>query len=282
MTIGSWNLTTVSGGRFSLDGGTMFGIVPKPVWERSVPADANNRITLATNCVLLRDGARTLLIDTGYGGKATPKERDLMQLSLGEPLVESLAALGVPPDQIDLVIFSHLHFDHAGGATRRDDAGGVVPVFPRAGFVVQKSEWEDALSGAPELKGAYPSEHLRPLAESGRLELVEGDVEVAPGIRLRVTGGHTRGHQSLIIASGGQTALYPGDICPTSAHMPTLWGMAYDTFPLVSRRIKAELLGTAADHGWWILFDHDPDHAAAKIRRDDKREFAIVESIARM
>lgn len=277
MQLGNWQLDTVSGGRFRLDGGAMFGVVPKPLWERGQPADEQNRIRLATNCVLARDGAHTVLIDTGYGGKNSPREQEQMELAPDEPLLAGLATLGVEPAEIDTVVFSHLHFDHSGGGTRRDDAGKLRPTFPRATYVINRWEWEDALSGAAELRGAYPLENLLPLDEAGQVRLVDGSETIVPGLRTRHTGGHTRGHQVLQFESAGKTAVYLGDLCPTHTHLRQLWCMAYDTFPLDTRRQKPLVLGEAADHDWLILWDHDPDMAAARIARHDKAEFTVTE-----
>ena len=280
MQIGSWNLSTVSGGRLRLDGGAMFGVVPKPLWERFQPADEANRIRMATNCLVARDGRHTLLIETGPGGKFTPRQRDQLGLEPGEPLLQSLAVLGIEPAEVDLVVLTHLHFDHAGGGTRYNDAGSLVTTFPRARYLVQRAEWEVAMSQAPELTGSYPPEHLLPLAKSDQLELLDGNVEIVPGISTLLTPGHTLGHQSILIEGESTAALYIGDLCPLAAHLPARWHMAYDLYPLETRRRKPELLGQAADENWWVLWCHDPDQAAARIVRDEKRDFAVVESLA--
>ena len=277
MQLGNWQLDTVSGGELWLDGGAMFGVVPKPLWNKQQPADDANRIRLRTNCVLARDGAQTVLIDTGYGGKNSPKEQEQMRLAADEPLVASLAALGVAPDEIQTVLFSHLHFDHAGGGVRKEADGGLRPTFPRATYVAARGEWEAATSGAPELRGAYPLHNLTPLKEAGQLRLVEDGEEVAPGLRVHRTGGHTRGHHVAVFRSLGETAVYLGDICPTHSHFPSLWCMAYDTHPLLTRRRKPELLGRAADENWIVLFDHDPHFAGGRVARDERREFTLVE-----
>ena len=276
MQLGAWQLDAVSGGSFWLDGGAMFGVVPKPMWQRVAPPDEANRIPMATNCLLARDGRHTVLVDTGYGGKEPPRRRELFNLEAGEPLVAHLAALGVSPEQIDLVVFSHLHFDHAGGATRLDEQGRLAIVFPRARFVAQQGEWLDAVSGLPELRGSYPLENLLPLQDSGRLELIDGDVEIVPGLRSRVTGGHTRRHQSLVFDSAGQTACFVGDLCPTTAHLRSLWCMAYDVYPLETRRCKPQFLGQAADEGWHLFWDHDPRIVSCRIERHAEREFVIA------
>ena len=277
MQVGDWQLETVSGGAFLLDGGSMFGVVPKPLWERLQPPDAMNRIRSATNCVLARDGTRNVLIDTGYGGKATPREQERFALEPGEPLVASLAALGLAPADIDIVVFSHLHFDHAGGAVTKGADGSLVPTFPRAQHIAQRGEWEAAIGGAPELKGSYLLENLLPLEASGRLTLIDGDVEILPGLRSIVTGGHTAAHQALVFSGGNAGAIYIGDLCPMSSHLPSLWCMAFDIFPLETRRKKPQILEQAADAGWTVIWNHDPDIACGKVARHDRKEFVVVE-----
>lgn len=282
--IGNWELQSVSGGRFALDGGAMFGVVPKPLWQRFTTADDRNRIPLQTNCLLARDGTHTVLIDTGYGSKLSDKEREIHAAETGVPLLKSLAAIGVSPEEIDLVVFSHLHFDHAGGGTiceGSDDTGQqarIVPAFPNASYVAQRREWEDATSGVPELRGSYPLENLLPLQEAGCLRLIDGDEEIVPGLTAMVTGGHTAGHQALLFRSGGKTAAYLGDLCPTTAHLPSLWCMAYDVYLLDTRRRKPAVLGQAADENWLVCWDHDPITPWSRIQRDPKREFQAVDA----
>ncbi len=278
MNLGAWQLETVSGGTFRLDGGAMFGVVPKPLWEKQQPADERNRIRSNTNCVLARDGSHTVLIDAGYGGKLSDREREIWAAQANEPLIENLAEKGISPGDVDLVVFSHLHFDHAGGATRYDDAGGISPSFPNARYVVQKGEWEDAVSGAVELEGSYPLENIAPLKEAGQLDCIDGDVEIVPGLRALITGGHTRKHQALVFSSEGKTAIYPGDLCPMAAHVRRMWGMGYDVYPLETRRRKPEILGQAAEENWLVMWDHDPDRAVCRLARDPKREFVVAES----
>ncbi len=278
MKLGSWQLDTISGGLAHIDGGTMFGVVPKVLWEKVQPPDETNRIRMATNCVLARDGDHTVLVDTGYGTKSTEKEQRSLGLKPGNPLVDGLARLLLTVEDIDTVVLSHLHFDHAGGATRQDDGGRLVLTFPRARHLVSRTEWEDATSGAAELRGAYPPEHFLPLEEAGQLTLFEDNAEILPGLRSLLTGGHTRGHHALIFESGPETAIYPGDLCPMAAHVRSHWHMAYDTYPLVTRRRKPEVLGRAADEHWWVLWDHDPDHAACRLKRDEKKQFVVVEA----
>lgn len=281
MQLGNFELLSVSGGTFRLDGGAMFGVVPKVLWRKKAPPNARNYIVMDTNCLLVRTGDHTVLIETGYGPKASEKERNLFALEAGNPLLENLARHGIAAEEIDTVLLTHLHFDHAGGATLRDADGRLRPTFPKARYVVQRAEWETATSDVPELEGSYPGENLLPLAEANQLELVDGDVELRPGFRARTTGGHTRGHQAIVLESGGETAVYLGDLCPTTAHLRRLWCMGYDLYPLETRRVKPQVLGQAADEGWLVFWDHDPEVIAAYLERDERQEFVLREPIVR-
>jgi len=280
MQLGQWRLDTLDGGRFRLDGGIMYGIIPKSLWHTVTPADANNQLPFAIHCVLARNGRQNVLIDTGYGGKLSRLDCAAHHCAGGDPLVDSLAALGLTPDDIDVVVLSHLHWDHAGGATRWDEQRQPVPTFPRATYIVSRPEWEDATSGAPELGGSYAPENFAPIERAGQLVLIDGEVEVVPGLWTRPTGGHTRGHQALVFESDGQIALYLGDLCPVTTHLRRMWLTAYDHFPLDVRRIKPELLGAAADHGWWVLWDHDPQFAVSRLERHRSREFVPTDARA--
>ena len=280
--LGEYQLLTISGGRFRMDGGTMFGVVPKTLWSKHFEADDRNRIRQATNCLLVRTGRQNILIDTGYGSKLSDKERKIMASESSDPLLISLKDAGLKPQDVDMVILSHLHFDHAGGATRRNREGDLVPTFPNAEYVVQRREWVIATAEFPELRGAYPLENLLPLRDAGQLRLVDGDVEVARGVRLIVTGGHTEAHAAVVVESKGVTAVYLGDICPTSAHLPPLWGMSYDVDMLQLRRKKVEMLGQVADHGWIAVFNHDPNRAAARLLRESERTFSVAEGYERL
>ncbi len=281
MHLGNWQLDSLNGGLFWLDGGVMFGVVPRTIWKNVAPPDELNRIQCANNCVLARDGRHTVLIDTGYGGKFAKLDRRFYQMEEGEPLIASLAALGVAPEDIDTVVFSHLHFDHVCGATRFDDQQRRVPIFGRARHFVGRLEWEDATGRAPELETAYPMEDILPLYEAGLMHVVEDGQEIVPGLRCQITGGHTRGHMALYFESGGQTAAYLGDICPSTVHLRRMWHLAYDTYPLDTRRRKPELLTRAADERWLVLWNHDPRVAISRVAKDAKKEFVAVDTTAR-
>ncbi len=282
MNLGNWQLDTVDGGDFCLDGGVVYGIVPRRLWEKITPPDALHRIRIRNNCVLARDGRHTVLIDTGYGGKYAPLDRNFYELEEGEPLRRSLDWLGVGPEEIDTVVFSHLHFDHAGGASRFDSRKQVVLTFPEARHVIGRVEWEDATGGLPELERAYPREHLDPLASAARLEFVSGNATVVPGLKTVMTGGHTRGHLALLFESQGQSALFIGDVCPTVHHLRRSWCLAYDTHVVQTRRVKPKLLSDAAAGDWWVLWTHDPHVAAARVATHPQNEFEIIESRERL
>jgi glyoxylase-like metal-dependent hydrolase (beta-lactamase superfamily II) len=277
MHLGNWQLDSVSGGTFRLDGGVVFGVVPKSLWSKVVTPDENNRIPISSHCVLARDGRHTVLVDTGYGSKYAPLDRRFYEMESGNPIVESLASLGVTADEIDVVVLSHLHFDHAGGATCYDSARKLVPTFPRARHVIGRLEWEDATSRAPELQTAYSMDNLTPLVDAGLVELIEGEHEILPGLRSRLTGGHTRGHFAIDFESDNQSALMIGDLCPTTAHLNPMWNLSYDTYPLETRRIKPELLASAARRGSWVIWPHDIQVAAARLEQHPKRGFVVVD-----
>ncbi|MEO2031712.1 MAG: MBL fold metallo-hydrolase [Planctomycetaceae bacterium] len=274
--IGDVELTIISGGTMRVDGGNMFGVVPRVLWARVCPPDEDNRILMDTNCLLVRTPDSLGLIDTGYGDKATEKVRRRGCMEDGAPLVRNLQDAGVQLNDIDWVILTHLHFDHAGGATTVDDEGQLQPVFPRARHVIQRIEWDDAISGRPELAGAYSPADFQPLQEAGLVTLIDGEHEVVPGITTQRTDGHTRGQQLVKLSSRGETAVYAADLCPMAAHVRKMWTMAYDQFPLTTRRTKPEILGSIADQNQIAIFAHDPQTRIVRLRRDEQTEFAPV------
>ena len=243
----------------------MFGIIPRVLWERVVQPDAQHRILLETNCFLVRTSNSLGLIDTGYGGKAPPKFRRRHSLEDGTPLLRNMAQLGISPQDIDWVILTHLHFDHAGGCSYIDDRGALRPTFPRARHFVQRIEWDDAVGNLPELAGAYYVDDFTALQAAGLLELLDGPAEIAPGISTELTGGHTRGHQLVKFQSRQASAVLPTDIVPTAAHLETFWSLSYDQFPLTVRRVKPGILQDIVAHERFILFSHDPGMAVARL-----------------
>ena len=275
--LGDIDVVTVSDGFFYLDGGAMFGVVPKTFWEKKAPPDERNRIRMAMRCVLLR-GARTMLIDAGCGDKMTPKQAEIYRFERDYNLRHSLAAAGVSPDAVDVVLATHLHFDHAGGFTERAPDGSVRPRFPRAQYIVRRGEFEDAMSPNERTKGSYFFENYKPLADHHVLQLVDDDVSIVPGVRVRRTGGHTMHHQVVLIESAGKTAVFAADLLPTAAHLPEVWVMGYDLFPLDTLNFKRSFLREAIEREYLILFEHDPDIAAGYIREKDGKPF--IERVA--
>lgn len=275
LPLGEIRIQVVSGGRFVMDGGTMFGVVPKALWSRRAPPDENNCLRQETNCLLVETGQHRILIDTGYGSKLAEKQRTILAAEPGNPLCENLHRLGTAPEEIDLVILSHLHFDHAGGATTLDQGGRPRPTFPHAQYVVQRREWMLATAELPELEGAYQLENLLPLRDSGQLRLIDGSVEIVAQLHAILTGGHTPGHQAILIEEGNEAAVYLGDLCPSHHHLRVRWGTSYDLDVLELRRQKRELLTTIARHNWWACFDHDVDVSCARIQPDEDRDFCL-------
>lgn len=243
---------------FQLDGGAMFGVVPRLLWSRRYPSDDENFIPLCSRPLLVTTPDARVLIETGLGDKLTDKQRRNFRVRGERGLGASLADAGLSPDDIDIVILTHLDFDHASGNTLTGPDGRLTPAFPRARHIVQRRELEDALAPNIRTINTYWADNLQPLLDRGLFETVDGDVEVVPGIRLALTGGHTRGHQVVLIESEGETALHMADLQPTHAHANPLWVMAYDNYPLDSIHQKKAWLDRARAEGWWITFYHDP------------------------
>jgi methylmalonyl-CoA epimerase len=274
---GDLELVTVSDGFFYLDGGAMFGVVPKTFWAEKAPPDERNRIRMAMRCLLVR-GARTMLVDAGCGDKMTAKQADIYRLERDFNLQHALPAAGVAPESIDVVLATHLHFDHAGGFTSYGEDGALRPRFPGAQYIVRRGEWEDAMRPNVRTKGSYFLDNYQPLADHGVLQLVDEDGTVMPGVRVRRTGGHTMHHQIVMIESAGRTAVFAADLLPTAAHLPEVWVMGYDLFPLETLTFKRAFLQEAIEREYLIVFEHDPDIAAGYIREKQGKRF--VEPVA--
>ena len=267
-TVGDIELISVCDGFFRLDGGSMFGTVPKVLWEKKAPADERNRITLAMRPLVVR-GVRTMIIDAGLGDKENDKFRDIYGVERRRSLDHTLSDAGLSVDDIDIVLASHLHFDHAGGFTMRDTSGRVRPRFPRAQYVVRRGEWEDATHPHERNRASYLQDNYVPLADAGVLQLVDDDATVMPGVKVRRTGGHTMHHQMIVIESGGKTAAFVADLIPTTAHAPDAWIMAYDLFPMDTLAAKKQFAREAAERDVLIFFEHDPAVPAGYIREQD-------------
>lgn len=261
-TIGSMRVHAIQAGGQRLDGGAMFGVVPKPLWERRIRADERNRIQLGMRCLLIEHASGLVLIDTGAGNKENAKFHDIYGVENSgangrTALEDGLAQIGVRPEDVDVLLSTHLHFDHAGGNTYVDEAGVVRPTFPKARYIVQRGEYEYATHTNERTAASYFEHNFVPTMQSGQLELIEGDRDLLDGIRAVVTPGHTPHHQSFVISSGGETAVYLGDLVPTHAHLPLPWIMGYDVEPLVTLETKRRLLAQAAAEGWTAVLEHD-------------------------
>jgi methylmalonyl-CoA epimerase len=269
--LGDLELVSLSDGLFRLDGGAMFGVVPKTLWEKRAPADDRNRITLGMRPLLIR-GERTILIDAGCGDKMDEKSADIYGLDRRYHLDHALADAGVSAEDVHIVIASHLHFDHVGGLTRRTPDGRIVPRFPRARYVAHRGEWEDATHPHERNRASYLQENFVPLADAGVLDLVGDDTEIAPGVRFRRSGGHTRHHQVVVIESNSRTAVFTADMYPTAAHVPDPWIMGYDLFPMDTLAFKRAFAREALAREYLLFFEHEPSIAAGILReRDGKR-----------
>lgn len=275
LTVGRLRVHTIQAGGQKLDGGAMFGVVPKPLWERRIPPDERNRIQLGMRCLAIEHESGVVLVDTGAGNKETSKVHDIYGIenagTNGRTLLEDgLAQIGVRPDDVAVVIDTHLHFDHAGGNTFVDGGGVAQLSFPNARYVVQRGEWVYATHTNERTAGSYFPHNFAPIAAADRFDLVDGEREIVYGIRVIPTPGHTPFHQSVLIEADGETAFYPADLVPTSHHLPLPWIMGYDVEPLVTLETKRAMLGKAAREGWLVIFEHDAKVVSGRIVLDGK------------
>ena len=277
--VGRFTCHALEAGKQRLDGGAMFGVVPKPLWERRIPADERNRIPLALRCLLIEHDDGLVLIDTGIGNKEDEKFRGIYGVeNEGQggrtQLEDALSALGHAAADVRWVINTHLHFDHAGGDTWRDPAGKVGPAFPKARYVVQRGELEFARHTNERTAGSYLAHNFAGLD----FTLLDGEAEPLPGIHCLPTPGHVPYHQSLLIESGGERACFLADLVPTSAHLPLPWIMGYDLEPLVTLESRRRLYQRVEAEGWLLLFEHDPVVVAGRLGRDGKA-FGLVDPV---
>lgn len=270
MQIGPYEIHTLETGTFGLDGGAMFGVVPRPLWEKSNPPDDRNRIAMAARALLIRGMGRTILVDTGNGEKYDEKLKTIYKFDTGRSnLIASLARHNVAPSDVTDVILTHLHFDHAGGSTILQN-GEAVPTFAGARHYVQRAHWEAALHPTERDRASFFPADFRPLQERNLLEFAEGEAALFPGIHLRVFHGHTIALQCPVISDGVKTMFYCADLIPTASHVQLPWIMAYDLRPLVTLEEKRGILKTAVDEGWIMVFEHDPAHAAGHVTWGEK------------
>ncbi len=267
-TVGDFELTICTDGAYLLDGGAMFGVVPKTMWSRRAPADADNRILLGTNTVVVRTGQHTVVIETGIGNKLPQKLQEIYACQ--QLLPQSLAAAGVRPEQVDVVINTHLHFDHCGWNTTRTASGAVVPTFPNARYFAHRGEVEHGHLQLERDRISYISDNYDPLVASGQMTLLDGNQEIVPGISVEAFPGHTAQMLAVHIDSCGQRATYISDLIPTSAHLDVTWVMGYDLDPLTCIEQRKRFYQRAIPEKWLMLFTHDHHTPMGRIALNEK------------
>ena len=282
--VGRLTVHAIQAGGQQLDGGAMFGVVPKPLWERRIPADARNRIPLGMRCLLVEHDDGLVLVDTGLGNKEGERFRDIYGVDNAGAdgrtrLEDGVRALGHAPEDVRRVVLTHLHFDHAGGATYHDAAGALRIAFPNARYSVQRGEFDYAAHPNERTGASYLPPNFVPLAEAGVLDLVEGETEIVPGVRVLPAPGHTPHHQIVLVESGGETLAFLADLVPTAAHLPLPWIMGYDVEPLLTLETKRRVLGRAATEGWLLVFEHDAEVAWGRLGHDG-RQYALAPEAA--
>ena len=276
MQFGDYRLEVLPDTEFRLDGGAMFGVVPRVLWSRVCPPDEHNRIRLNMNCLFIEAGRERILVETGMGDKWSARQTQMYAVGRKRTLGESLKAMtGFGPEEITIVINTHLHFDHAGGNTRLDDAGRAVPAFPNARYFVSRAEYEHARAPHERDRASYMPENWEPLLESGQLELKEAAYEVVPGLFMETVVGHSRTMQCLRLERGGRTLFGFADLVPMRAHVSFAWIMGYDLYPVETLEAKKRLLPQAAREDWLCLFYHDPEVPLCRIREEDGKLRAV-------
>lgn len=259
MHLGEFEIMILTEGTLKLDGGAVFGVIPKPVWEKCMLPDELNRVTLGLHQLLVRGKDFVLLVDAGIGDKLSPRQRQYNGISSLRTWEERLAPHGLRTSDITHLIITHLHFDHVGGATRfTEDRSECIPVFPQARHVIQLGEWNEACKPNERTRSSYIPHAILPLQESGNLELVSGDIEILPGVHLKVTGGHTAHHQMVFLQSGGQRFAWPADLCPTHCHLNVAWQSAFDVQPLECLRARQRFLDHILNTKTLVVFNHEP------------------------
>ncbi|HTA48172.1 MAG TPA: MBL fold metallo-hydrolase [Verrucomicrobiae bacterium] len=266
LTLGDFELSIFSDGTYPLDGGAFFGVVPKVMWSRKVTADERNYVQAGLNSLLIRTGKQTVLVETGMGNKLSER----MIKFYGQPakLLANLSATGIAPADIDIVINTHLHFDHCGWNTVRGKEGKIVPTFPRAKYYAPEGEWQYARRPSERDAISYIPENYDPLVESGQMTLLKGREEIIPGISVKTFPGHTAHMQAVIIESRGRTACYISDLIPTTAHIDLTWGMSFDLYPLQTIESKKQYYAKAIPEKWLTVFTHDPVTPWAYVEKD--------------
>ncbi len=267
MRVGDFELYLLVASRMKFDGGLVFGVVPKVVWERHKPADENNLVEMACVGMVVRSGGKVILCETGIGAKLDEKRARQVALREPEGALLALRRLGIRPEEVDVVLSTHLHWDHAGGFTRRSEGGRVEVTFPRAKHFVQRTEWDFALDCDPRSRAAYLEDDFVPVAEAGLVEFVDGDAEVLPGVELRLTGGHTPGNQVVVFRSGELAVAMTGDLIGTRPHLRRAWNSGGDLDVVRALAEKGRLLDEAAAHRWLLVLGHETEQPAGYVSR---------------
>jgi glyoxylase-like metal-dependent hydrolase (beta-lactamase superfamily II) len=267
MKLGELEFHIINAGHVLLDGGAMFGVIPRPLWEKKMPPDARNRITLSMNCLLIRAGGKRILVETGAGDKMNAKFRDMYGVD-GPFLDQGLRKHGFEPAYIDIVVNTHLHFDHCGGNTRVEK-DRVVSAFPNARYFVHRGEYTHAMNPTERDRASYIPENYAPIVDGGQFTLLDGDSEVAPGVELIRLPGHTANMFGVKLTGGGKTAFLFGDLVPTTAHLPLPWIMGYDLYPVTTLENKKRWIPEVVREGWLALFAHDARVPSAYLRERD-------------
>lgn len=266
----NWKVSVIGAGRVKMDGGAIFGVVPKPLWEKQLPADDQNRVTLAMNCLLVQNDEECVLIETGFGGKVSEKMREIYGLEEDHGLLESLLELGVKPEDVTRVVLTHLHQDHAGGCTVQTE-NGYAPTFPNAMYYVQKGEWEDAEKADGQTKNGYRFEEvMMPLLNEGCVTWLDGHGEICPNIRVVLTPGHTRWHQSVVVKTDTDVFCYLGDLIPTTHHLKPIYILAYDLYPRETYINKQNMMAQAYTEQWILVWTHDLDIPWGQLEQNDR------------
>ena len=269
---GDLELVTLSDGVIRLDGGAMFGVVPRPLWEKKMPPDDRNRIPCTTRPLLVQAEWGRMIIDCGVGDKLNAKQREIFGLDRTRHLDHALADAGLSSESVDVALATHLHFDHFGGATMRKD-GALAPRFPRARYLIRTAEWEEATHPNERSAAGYIQDDFVPLKGAGVIDFYDDDRVIKPGVRVVRTGGHSGQHQIVFVESAGKTAVFTADLIGTTAHIQDAWIMGYDLYPVETLAFKKRFIRAAIDHEYLIVFEHDPFVAAGYIREKDGRRY---------
>ncbi len=272
MKTGPWNVYSILEGTFGLDGGSMFGIVPKPLWSKHHEPDDKNRITMALRPMLITNGDRHILVDAGIGSRFDEKQQKIYHYLPAKPgLLEGIERLGLTPRQITDVIATHLHFDHVSGLLAPDDEGQLLPVFPNAKIHIQEEAWRWAKEPSQWDRGSFFKNDFSIWENELALSMLHGDTEIAPDVRVMRTQGHTPGHQVVLVGQGKDTVVFCADLIPTAAHLNLAWIMAYDQNPLMTLDEKKMLLAQAVEENWILVFEHDPHNTACRLKEEKNK-----------